>query len=423
MSAKSFIQRHLKWLLPILIILLAVFSFRVLKATRPQAPAQPISERSWSVHAVSVTPEELQPQVTLYGAVETPQMATLSAAVEADVIAISALEGEQVDAGTPLLRLDPRDVEISIRQLQAQLDSASAQVEAEKVRHRSDLTDLELQQELVALKEQDLQRYNNLVGRNLVSQQQIDSAQTALQQQRLNLNSLRAAIADHPHRLAQLNAEKARLQASLESLQLDLDRTQIKAPYAARVAAVHVARGDRVRNGDALIDLYDLEQLEVRAQIPERLLSQLRPFIRATDRQVIAHTRLDGEPLKLRLDRLGATVSSGKAGVDALFRFIDPGLIPEPGRSLSLELSLPPQPDLIALPPTALYGTDRVYRVVESRLEPVQVQRVGQLTRSDGADRILVKSDSLRAGEQVITTQLPNAIAGLLVQVTEKAAE
>lgn len=419
MSAKGFMQRHLKWLLPILIILLAILSFRVLTATRPQAPAQPISERSWSVHALTLAPQELQPEIELYGAVETPQMATLSAAVEADVIELTALEGQQVEAGDTLLRLDPRDVEISIRQQQAQLDSASAQIEAEKVRHRSDLADLELQKELLALKESDLQRYRDLAKRNLVSQQQIDNALTALQERRLTLNSLREAINDHPHRLAQLNAEKARLEASLESLQLDLTRTHIKAPYAARVAQVHVARGDRVRNGDSLVDLYDLEQLEVRAQVPERLLSQLRPFIHNRGRDIIAHARLDGQPLKLRLDRLGATVASGKAGVDALFRFIDPPLIPEPGRSLSLALSLPPQPDLIALPPTALYGTDRVYKVVDSRLEPVQVQRIGQLTTAEGKDQILVQSERLQAGEQVITTQLPNAIAGLLVQITE----
>lgn len=420
MSAKRFLLTHLKWLLPLVLLVLAVVVFRTLMATRPQAPAQQVSERVWSVHAVAAAPQRLRPQIELYGAIETPQMATLSAVVEADVIAVAAREGAEVASGELLVQLDSRELALDIRQQQAQLDSIAAQIEAERVRHRSDLADLTLQQELVALKEKDLTRYRNLAERNMVSQQQIDSARTALQQQRLNLSSLQEAIADHPNRLAQLNAERARLEALLDQLRLDLERTEIRAPYPARIAATHVARGDRVRSGDALIDLYDLERLEVRAQVPEQLLRQLRPAMHNRASPVIAHAHLDGEPLQLQLDRLGATVSSGRAGLDALFRLIEPPLVPEPGRSLRLSVELPAQDDLIPLPATALYGTDRVYRIdAQSRLEPIPVERVGQRLGDDGETQILVRSEALQAGDRIITTQLPNAIAGLLVEVAE----
>ncbi|GGC05447.1 hypothetical protein GCM10011352_34530 [Marinobacterium zhoushanense] len=418
MSAKRFTLRYLKRLAPLLILVLAVMAFRTLQATRPQPPAQAIEERSWSVHAETIAPAPLQPEVELYGAIETPKMATLSAALEADLIELHAREGDRVNAGQLLARLDSRDVEIDIRQQKAQLASVDAQINAELVRYRADNEDLKLQQELVALKEKDLARYQNLAERNMASQQQIDSARTALQQQRLNLNALNEAINDHPNRLAQLEAERQRIDALLESLSLDLERTEIRAPYTARIAAVQVAGGDRVRAGDALFDLYGLEQLEVRAQVPERLLSQLRPAMRQGADNIQASASLDGLPLRLELDRLGATVSSGKAGVDALFRLIDPPLAPEPGRSLRLQLRLPVQPELVALPPTALYGTDRIYRVTDSRLEPVTVSRVGQLTTAEGESRVLVRSETLAAGQQVITTQLPNAIAGLRVDIT-----
>jgi len=418
MSVKRFTLRHLKWLLPLLILLLALTMFRTLQATRPQAPAQPITERSWSVHVETIAPARLQPEVELYGAVETQKMATLSAALEADLVELQALEGETVAAGQLLARLDSRDVEIEIRRQQAQLAGVAARIDAERIRHRADGEDLKLQQELVALKEQDLTRYENLAERKMASRQQIDGARTALQQQRLNLNALREAIADHPNRLAQLDAEHRQIEALLEGLKLDLERTEIRAPYAARIAAVNVARGDRVRAGDALIDLYGLERLEVRAQVPERLLSGLRPALQGGGK-IQATATLDGLPLELELDRLSATVGSGKAGVDALFRLVDPPFAPEPGRSLRLQLQLPPQDALVALPPTALYGTDRVYRIVDSRLDPVSVERVGQLTTTEGDSRVLVRSEVLQAGQQVITTQLPNAIAGLLVDITE----
>lgn len=419
MSVKRFILRNMKWLIPLLILVLAVAAFRTLQATRPQAPAQTISERSWSVHAETVAPTRLQPEIELYGAIETPKMTTLSAALEADLVELHAMEGDRVSQGQLLARLDSRDVAIDIRQQQAQLAGIAAQIAAEQVRYRSDREDLALQQELVALKENDLERYRNLAERKLASQQQIDSARTALQQQRLNLSALQESINDHPNRAAQLAAEQQRLQALLESLKLDLERTEIRAPYDARIATVHIAQGDRVRTGNPLFDLYGLNALEVRAQIPERLLARLRPAMLHGDSTVQADATLDGLPLNLELGRLGATVSSGKAGVDALFRLIDPPLIPEPGRSLRLHLKLPPQEGLIALPPTALYGTDRIYRIIDSRLDPVTVTRAGQLTSSEGSSKVLVQSDALEPGQQVITTQLPNAIAGLLVDVTE----
>ncbi|MBR9883258.1 MAG: biotin/lipoyl-binding protein [Oceanospirillales bacterium] len=384
MSVKRFTLRHLKWLLPLVLLVGSAMVFSTLQATKPQPPAQPIQERSWSVHAETVKPMRLNPQVELYGAVETPKMATLSAALEADLVELLALEGESVIKGQLLARLDNRDVQIEIRQQEAQLASIAAQINAEQVRFRADNDDLKLQRELVALKEKDMARYENLAQRKMASQQQIDSARTALQQQRLNLNSLREAIADHPNRMAQLDAERMRIEAQLESLNLDLERTEIRAPYNARIAAVYVAQGDRVRTGDGLFDLYAVEQLEVRAQIPERLLSQLRPAMQQGAGKINASASLDGLALKLELDRLGATVSDGKAGVDALFRLVNPPLAPEPGRSLRLHVQLPASDNLIALPPTALYGTDRIYRITDSRLDPVTVTRIGQLTTEDG---------------------------------------
>lgn len=409
----------LKGTLPIILVALAVVVFIGLVTSRPKIPAKPTSERAWNVRAVSVHAGTQHAQIELYGNVEAPQMASLSAAIAADVIDLPAQEGTRVKAGDLLVQLDDRDVRLQLRQQQAQLDSTAAQIAAEQIRYNSDRHDLSLQQDLVKLKQADLKRYQDLSKRKLVSQQQIDSARAALQQQQLNLNNLQQSIADHPNRLAQLQASKSREEALLDARKLDLERTRIRAPFSARIAKVHVAQGDRVRVGDALVDLYDLNRLEVRAQLPERLLAQLRPALADKQTEVLATTQVDGQALTLRLDRLGATVSSGRAGVDGLFHFVNPSLIPEPGRTLSLQLTLPPQPNLIPLPPAALYGSGRVYKVVDSRLHAVPVTRVGDRTGPDGTPQILVRSAQLNSGDKVLSTQLPNAISGLLVKVTD----
>ena len=148
MSVTRRLRAHLKWLLPLAFILLAILLFRGMQSSRPQPPAQPVSERSWSVRAIAAQPERLSAEIELYGSVETPQMASLSAALEADLVSLEALEGEYVSAGQQLAQLDDREVVIDIRKQHAQINTIEAQIQAEQVRYRSDRADLSVQQEL-----------------------------------------------------------------------------------------------------------------------------------------------------------------------------------------------------------------------------------------------------------------------------------
>jgi hypothetical protein len=85
---------------------------------------------------------------------------------------------------------------------------------------------------------------------------------------------------------------------------------------------------------------------------------------------------------------------------------------------VNLRLSLPRQENSIPVPFEALYGTDRVYRVVDQRLQGLQVERLGELR--DDADRTLalIRHPDLRAGDVLVVTRLPNAVDGLAVEVT-----
>jgi hypothetical protein len=121
----------------------------------------------------------------------------------------------------------------------------------------------------------------------------------------------------------------------------------------------------------------------------------------------------------LRLSRLASEVDKGKSGVDALFEIEDGKFAPEPGRTLSLTLTLPAQDNIIAIPPLALYGTDRVYRVNDGKLEAVTVNRVGDTRATNNQPWVLVTSEQLSEGDKIITTQLPNAITGLPVKAME----
>lgn len=169
-----------------------------------------------------------------------------------------------------------------------------------------------------------------------------------------------------------------------------------------------------------MLSLYSYERLEVRAQIPNRILPLFRG--KADLNNISASGLLDGQIIKLQLNRVAAEVNSGNAGIDAFFRLTDTEQIPELGRSLSIKLNLPPTADSIAIPPMALYGLNRIYKIVDNRLVAVEVDRIGDTQLSDGQPAVLIRTTDIKAGDLILTTQLPNAITGLRVKEAGKDA-
>ncbi len=408
-----------KWLLPLLFIAIAVAVFMYMRATKPQAPSRPVAEKIWAVSVIPASLEAHQPELVLYGKVETPRMSTLSAAVTAYVQTAPTDAGRTFSADETLLQLDDRDIRLLVAQREADLRNAEAQLSAENVRYNADLKALKIEKNLLALSKQSVSRIENLNKRNLTSQEQLDNARRSAQQQALSLNTRQQAINDHPNRLKQITASVTRSQALYDTALLDLERTRISTNFEGRIAQLHVAPGDRVRSGDPLLTVYGLDRLEVRAQVPSRILPLIRNALKDQG-TISASSQLDGQALALQLDRMAGEVNSGRAGVDAFFRIESHNPLPEPGRSVAIDLKLPVQQNVVALPPQALYGTNRIYRIVDDRLEAIDVERVGDITTNSGKTRILVRSADLQPGDSVVTTQLPNAISGLKVREAGK---
>jgi len=76
------------------------------------------------------------------------------------------------------------------------------------------------------------------------------------------------------------------------------------------------------------------------------------------------------------------------------------------------------QPDLIKVPYQAMYGTDRLYKIVDQRLQSVKVKSIGEY-QSDKLPQLLIQSEALNNGDRILSTHLPNAFSGLKVKSTQ----
>ncbi|WP_144731698.1 HlyD family efflux transporter periplasmic adaptor subunit [Extensimonas perlucida] len=210
------------------------------------------------------------------------------------VTAILADDTDYVQAGAPLVRLDPADARVALAHAEAALAQTVRQVRTLYV------NDAALQEQ-VRLREADatrartdvtrtsdiLQRRQKLAGNGAVSQEELHQAQAQHDAARAALAAAEAAIAAAREQLASNQAltqgvplerhpNVLAAAAKLREAYLAERRTVLPAPVAGYVARRSVQLGQRVAAGTPLMSVVPAEQMWVDANFKENQLRNLR---------------------------------------------------------------------------------------------------------------------------------------------------
>ena len=403
-----------KLLLPFITVAVAIAVFIWLKDSQPETPTQSRPATTFLVETQTVQFQTLAPQLNLYGRIETPANSLLTAAIEANVEKIYHFEGEQVTQGDLLISLDTAEAELRYQQRQADVQEIQAQINTEQQQARLNQQLVETQQNLFGLSEKAVERAQTLQQRQLGSQALIDEASLALQQQQLALQQLNYEINNQPFRLAALEAALKRATAQMAAAELDLQRAEIRAPFSGTIGELHVAEANRVRSGDSLITVYDTSRLELRALIPEQYLARM--LAQQTDQRPLIARSASADNARFVFSRLAGQVNVNSGGREALFRLESASSLFAPGSFVSISLTLPAEERVVAVPFSAVYALNKLYVLVEGRMQSVPITLVGETTSAEGEPRLLIRSTGLQDGDVIITTQLPNAMTGLAVE-------
>ncbi len=188
-----------------------------------------------AVRVIEAQLSSVQLIVESQGKVQPARTASVSAAVAGPVAWISPdMEaGGYVSAGAPLLRLDATDFETALEQSRASLKQAQAE---------SDFATSELS------------RFQELAAKSLASASQLQSTRR------------QADVA---------TSMLANAQASYNQAQLDLDRTEIKAPFNAIIQSRDVELGQYVNRAQAVAVVHGADEVEVRVPLAIRQLGYL----------------------------------------------------------------------------------------------------------------------------------------------------
>ena len=272
-------------------------------------------------------------------------VAPVSAQVGGAVVAVEVVENQRVEAGAPLVRIDPRDYQVAVERAKADLAEAVAAAEAARTgvpvtatntasavqRAESELASA--QARLAAARArlleaqarekkavQDLQRLEGLVSKDEVSRQEYDATSVAAEAARAGRAAAEASVKEAeqgveaasarldeartaPQQMviaraqaasAQARVEQAR--ASLAQAELDLQHTSVTAPAAGVVGKKSVELGQVVQRGQPLLAVVSLQDVWVTANFKESQLRRLRP----------------GQPATIRVDAYGGRIWRGR---------------------------------------------------------------------------------------------------------------
>jgi RND family efflux transporter MFP subunit len=236
-------------------------------------------------------------------------------------------------------------------------------------------------------------------------------------------------------RIPQLNEAKAQLasaRAAEEQAKRDLERTQVRAPYAGRVREKLVDLGQYVNRGTAVATLYSVDLAEIRLPLPDEDLAYIDlPLVYRGDEADDA-----GTPVILRADFAGkehsweGRIVRTEGEIDRASRMVhvvaqvkNPyGRTGEKGKPplavgmyVRAEIEGYQVDDVAVLPREALRGKSRVWVVDdESRLRFREVE-LARATR----DHIIVRS-GVQQGERVCLTSLEAVTDGMRVRTVDE---
>lgn len=196
------------------------------------------------------------------------------------VIAIDADDGMKVEAGQPLVELDPNDAQVAYDQAVANLAGTVRQVRGLYSSVDAGQADIKARKIAVAQARADVERREGLVASGAVSREELAHARDMLAAAEAALSASHGQLARSTALVDATTLQKQpQVQAAASQLRqayLNLQRASIVAPVSGYVAQRQVQLGQRVQPGTTLMTIVPLEQMWVEANFKETQLTKMR---------------------------------------------------------------------------------------------------------------------------------------------------
>ena len=333
-----------------------------LERATPVAAAQgPAAAPAIPVTLGVVTTKDLPVYLQGIGTVQAFNIVTVKSRVDGPIVGVNFTEGQEVEAGAALFQIDPHLFQAALAQAQAAKAKDTAQLESAQA---------------------DLERYSKLMVHGFQTQQNYD-------QQKALVAQFKAAIAGD--------------QAQIDTAELNLGYTQIRAPFSGRLGARLVDIGNLVRASDntPLVMLTQVRPIFASFTLPQESFDELRQYQMKAPLAVEAYSGDDTRELaKGRLTLIDNSIDPATGTIHLKAQFANENERLWPGEFVNVRVILRVRQAVPTVPSQAVQeGPDGYFAYVVAAGDTVARRPVEVAVIQDG---IAAVTKGLAPGERVV---------------------
>lgn len=436
---------HMKKLVILVPIIAGIALFGILKSSKQ--PPQRIEglERVQAVRVMTVAKGPVTPRTTGYGYVRADRTWQAIAEVSGQVVEMEEKikKGYFIQRGELLFKIDTTAYGLAESRGVAEVMNLDAQLRELEQSGKNTRELLAIEKKALALAAQELERKRQLFEKQYISASDMEKEETAFLGRQTTVNNLENTLRLIPAQKKALLARKKSGESSVAERRLDVEKTEIRAPFNGRISRVSVERRQFAPAGTVLLEAESIDRAEIPVQLsPVEFFKLLprdheEPFAQVPDIETIRRAigisarvslALGGERTVTwegQFSRTGEAMDPA-TGTLTFFITVDnpygnliPGKRPPLATNMyvGVELSGRPLADRFAVPRSAV-REGRIYICnAEDRLEIRTVEP--EFFMAD----LAVLNQGLAEGDRLVLTDLVPAIAGMKLSPVEDRSE
>ncbi len=448
-SSSSLGKEIAKYIVSILILGIGVAVLLFLRSLRTPPQEQESKELVPMVQTMPVVPYSGQLDKMISGTVVPFREIKVAAEVSGNVASKAEVfeAGNFVTKGTQLLQIDPTDYQLLLETGLAEVDQTEKMLDETKEEIAGAKRNVANAENEYHLAKNDHQR--NLRIRSALSAAELDQSKRALQAAQTGLTSRKNSLDMMNAKLVRMKSTLGLAKSKLSRSELNLKRTVVVAPDDGVIVREMVQEGDYVRAGDPLVMFEDTSRSEVLCNLAPTDLAWIRDnspanksfegeskkeaqspyYLPKTDVSIfdIGDPSVIWRGVLERFDGIGLDESTRTIPVRITIR--EPVVESEQGQRalvrgmfVKCKIEIQTSTDnaklsFLSFPAVALRPGNYVWVVEDRKLRKVDVKVVdfGEQLIDEKMTKIVViasKPDSLKSGDEIVTTPIPQPREG-----------
>ena len=413
-----------------LVLIIAGAIAAVLIKSRPHPKRRTIVNAVSLVETIKAHKTSQDMIIRAFGTVRSGENLSLTAEVRGRIVEMSPdfEEGIYFPKGAFLMRIDPSSYSLNVDRLRTEIKRLDAEVARISQERKNFQVSLTIVKEDLGLVKAEYERNLALAKRKVVSQNLLDQTQQRWLTSRQRAQEIENSLALIKPRTNLLKAQRQSVLVQMKEAQLDLERTEIRAPFECRMAKKLAEKGQFVTAGMKLANLYNVGIMEVEVHILPQDIVWLHfnsggsvnlkgdPPARARVTFNAGGQKIHWQGFVSRIKgQMEETTRTLPVIIELKSGHLGTGHPLLPGMFVTVEIVGKRVDDLYLLPQEAVHEDNSVYVVDNGK---IHIKSVKIFRRVD--NQLYVK-EGLEEGDQIITRFPGVATEGMKVRIRPKS--